>query len=195
MDPDLFDQLQQNAQLQQQARANQHLQQINQNIAAEQALPKCPYCGGGVIVGFPKCKNCASNLIWYQGYVAALGQEKELKEMVDGIISREESNRIAKKKSDRRTFKILAGGWFSLIILAMLMLWVRSWVDTWGDEERMERFKHLLTVVAMEYENVGEIGGEKDDEYYELIGNLSDEQIDECYQYASKWRSENMEEE
>jgi hypothetical protein len=35
--------------------------------AAEDALPKCPFCGRGVHVRFVKCKHCASDIQWVRG--------------------------------------------------------------------------------------------------------------------------------
>ena len=43
--------------------------------AREAAEPDCPYCGGKVCEGFQKCKNCASDLIWFAGLVGKPGEE------------------------------------------------------------------------------------------------------------------------
>ena len=129
MDPDLFDQLQQNAQLQQQLRSNKHLQEINQNIAAEKALPKCPHCGGGVIAGYSKCKNCASDLIWYHGYVGIPGQERELGKKVHKILAAA-ANAASKREESRRKYEkgliIFAAILASLVILLYLNKYFNS---------------------------------------------------------------------
>jgi ribosomal protein L12E/L44/L45/RPP1/RPP2 len=58
--------------------ARQRQEQANK----EANMPDCPWCGGKILVGFVKCKNCSSDLIWLENLVGKPGDEKRLREVL-----------------------------------------------------------------------------------------------------------------
>jgi hypothetical protein len=121
MDPEVFAQLQRNAQLQQGLQANKHLQKLAQDKAAEDAMPKCPFCGGSVALGFQKCKNCASNLIWYRGFPGKPEEETILIKRVKMIEKQKEEQYKANLLAEDKAFKegAIAVGMFVTFLVVM----------------------------------------------------------------------------
>ena len=113
MDPDLFDKLQQNAQLQQAIRTNDHLKKIDQNKAVDDAMPKCPFCGGGVAEGFAKCRHCASDLKWSGGLPFKPGMSE--KDML-WIANKHWAKVQAAAKAEKEAESTAALIWFIIII-------------------------------------------------------------------------------
>jgi hypothetical protein len=73
-------------------------------------MPDCPWCGGGIPVGFAKCKNCSCDLIWLENLVGKPGDEENLQARMQ-----EAKFRAVKKTSRRRRCQPKLSLWQKLL--------------------------------------------------------------------------------
>jgi hypothetical protein len=125
------------------AKTNKELQEISSRLAKtekeENSLPQCPYCGGRIPVGFAKCKNCASDLIWFHGFPGKVGEEIYLQRRVLKLEQEQAAQkRAAQQKSTMKSnsgpveHPLLDGLKFaSLLIILIIVIFGGAYLLTW----------------------------------------------------------------
>jgi hypothetical protein len=135
MDPDEYDNsiapFQRAAQLQQEVRTTKQLGEIANKMAqaeaAEKEMPQCPFCGGRIPRGFVKCKNCASDLIWFHGFPGKPGSEESLRKNVIKIEQKQAvqqrfiAEKTAKQEKAKEEKYHTMGVVFSVIVWTLLI--------------------------------------------------------------------------